>query len=165
MDAHCKRPAVPLLCAALLSLPLAACVATPGRIKQTKSVPALDAPGAIAIEGYDAVAYFENGKPELGDASHHFRWQGAEWYFSSSVHRDAFAATPEQYAPQYGSYCAFAVSRGSTAHGDPKLWAIVNNKLYLNNNHFAMELWDQDRPGNIVAGDQNWPLLPKSPVP
>src|SRR5882762_4534447 len=61
------------------------------------------------------------------------------------------------------NYCAFAVSRGTTADADPHQWAVVDGKLYVNNNAFAKKLWDQDRPGNIVAGDANWPLIPKRP--
>src|SRR5882762_4687686 len=59
------------------------------------------------------------------------------------------------------NYCAFAVSRGKTADADPGQWAIVDGKLYVNNNAFAKKLWDQDRPANIEAGDSNWPLIPK----
>jgi hypothetical protein len=35
----------------------------------------------------------------------------------------------------------------------------------VNNNAFAMNLWDKDRPGHIVAADANWPLIPKLPLP
>ena len=156
-----RNPLVFLLLACAL---LSACVATPGRVKQTKAVAALDAKHGLALEGYDTVSYFDGNNAQLGVAAIAYRWQGAEWRFASTAHRDAFAAAPERYAPKYGNYCAFAVSRGTTAHGDPRLWAIVDDKLYLNNNRYAQELWDRDRIGNIAAGDQNWPLLPKLPA-
>ena len=57
------------------------------------------------------------------------------------------------------------MAHGYIARGDPFQWAIVENKLYVNNNAFAMSLWDKDRPGHIVAGDANWPLIPKLPLP
>jgi hypothetical protein len=44
---------------------------------------------------------------------------------------------------------------------DLPVWAIVNGKLYLNNDFIAQSLWSLDRSGNIVRGDQNWPLIPK----
>jgi hypothetical protein len=147
-----------------MALILIACAATPGRIKQVKSVPTLDVQAGLALAGYDVVAYFDGGEPRLGSAHFTRQWQGAAWRFASAAHRDAFSAAPERYAPQYGNYCAFAVSRGTTAHGDPKVWVIVDNHLYLNNNRFAQKLWDEDRAGNISAADQNWPLLPKSPL-
>jgi YHS domain-containing protein len=162
---HLTRRSIALLAtAALASAYIAGCAATPGRVKVDKPVPALDAPKALAIDGYDAVSYFEMATPTPGSPQYNYRWQGVEWRFASGAHRDSFAASPERYAPQYGNYCAYAVSRGTTAHGDPNVWAIVENKLYLNNNRFAQELWNQDRPGNIVAADQNWPLLPKQPA-
>lgn len=159
MNTRMSVPILLLTCALL-----AACAATPGRVRQSRPVAALDAVHGLALEGYDAVSYFASHQAQPGLASNAFRWQGAEWRFASAAHRDAFAAAPERYAPRYGNYCAFAVSRGTTAHGDPRLWAIVDDKLYLNNNRYAQELWDRDRSGNIAAGDQNWPLLPKVPA-
>jgi hypothetical protein len=54
------------------------------------------------------------------------------WRFSSESNRDLFKAKPESYAPQYGGYCAWAVSQGYTAKGDPNHWKVVGGKLYLN---------------------------------
>lgn len=140
---------------------LAACAATPGKISSTEAVAPLNAADDLALKGYDAVAYFVDGKPTKGVSSHVYRWQGANWMFASAAHRDQFASDPARYAPQFGSYCSFAVSRGTTADVDPQQWAIVDGRLYLNNNSFAQKLWDQDRVGNINAGKINWPLLPK----
>jgi hypothetical protein len=138
---------------------LAGCAATPGRIKTDRAVAPLEARAGLALEGYDAVSYFDAGQARRGSGAFRHRWRGAEWHFGSAAHRDAFAADPERYAPKYGNYCAFAVSRGTVAHGDPAIWAIVDGRLYLNNNRFAQQLWNEDRPGNIAAADQNWPLL------
>jgi hypothetical protein len=149
---------------ALVACGLFACVATPGHVRHDRPVPVLDAQSGLALEGYDTVAYFRAGAPQPGSPQFTKLWRGAAWRFASAANRTAFAADPDRYAPQYGNYCAFAISRGTTAHGDPKVWAIVNNKLYLNNNHFAQQLWNEDRSGNISAADQNWPLLPKSPL-
>ena len=140
---------------------LAACAATPGKVSQTEPVPPINTRDAIALKGYDPVAYFLDGKPQSGDATYSYRWQDVTWQFASSQHRDAFAADPTRYAPQFGGYCAFAVSRGMIADIDPDQWAIVDHKLYLNNNAFAHKLWNQDRTGNIAAGNVNWPLIPK----
>jgi len=148
----------------ILAAILSACAATPGRISQTTVVDAVDNQHGLALQGYDPVAYFADGKPTAGSVAISYRWQGAAWHFSSAQHRDAFAADPLRYAPQFGGYCAYAVSRGTTAEGDPKQWAVVDGKLYVNNNPLAQKLWNQDRPGNIEAGVINWPLIPKRPV-
>jgi len=141
-----------------------ACAATPGKVSQTKAVESLNLQHGVALKGYDPVAYFAEGAPAVGDPAISYQWRGATWLFSTPAHREAFVADPAHYAPQYGGYCAFAVSRGTTADADPGQWAIVEDKLYVNNNAFAKKLWDQDRPANIEAGDLNWPLIPKFPV-
>jgi YHS domain-containing protein len=145
----------------LMLLGLAACAATPGHVHRGKTVEEINNQSGLALQGYDPVAYFKEGKPSIGDAAITYQWHGATYRFSSLEDRQAFMANPERYAPQFGGYCAFAVSRGTTANGDPHQWAIENDRLFLNNNALAMTLWNQDRPGNIHAGDENWPLLPK----
>ena len=152
----------------ILTLPmllvLAACAATAGKVSQKKPVTPIDAPAAVALDGYDPVAYFTAGEPTQGNAAITLEWRGASWQFASLANRVAFAADPEKYAPQYGGYCAYAMAHGFIARGNPFQWAIVGGKLYVNNNAFAMNLWDKDRPGHIVAGDANWPLIPKLPL-
>jgi hypothetical protein len=143
---------------------VAACAAAPGKVSQTKPVESLNLRQGVALQGYDPVAYFAERAPAVGDPAIGYQWQGATWLFSTPAHREMFVADPARYAPQYGGYCAFAVSRGTTADADPGQWAIVDGKLYVNNNAFAKKLWDQDRPSNIEAGDSNWPLIPKYPV-
>ena len=115
--------------------------------------------GGVAIDGYDPVAYFEQGEPVEGSRSHTHEWQGATWRFANAENRDRFAAEPEKYAPQYGGYCAWAVSQGKTAGIDPDAWKIVDGKLYLNYNAKIQKRWEGDIPGNIAAADSNWPTL------
>ena len=112
-----------------------------------------------ALKGYDAVAYFEAGEPRKGDDDYSFEWQGVRWLFESADNRDAFAANPERFAPQYGGYCAWAVSQGYTASGDPTVWAIVDDKLYVNYNKEIGERWQGDAKGFIVLADGYWPKV------
>ena len=65
-----------------------------------------------AIRGYDPVSYFTEAKPVKGKSTYQFKWRGATWSFASSENRDRFVKNPDKYAPQYGGYCAWAVSRG-----------------------------------------------------
>lgn len=115
--------------------------------------------GGVAIEGYDPVAYFTDGRPVAGSKEHTFDWRGATWRFATAEHRDLFAAEPEKYAPQYGGYCAWAVANGYTASIDPEAWKIVDGKLYLNYDKDVQKKWSEDIPGNIAKGDANWPGL------
>jgi hypothetical protein len=151
-----------ILCIALACL--AVCITRVARSADMRGVPAIDATHGVGLEGYDAVAYFLDHKPIRGRDAYTHSWNGVVWKFASAEHRDLFAADPAHYAPQYGGYCAYAVANHTTVHGSPKQWAVVNDRLFLNNNPLAKKLWDRDRPGNIRAGDQNWPQISKRPV-
>lgn len=113
----------------------------------------------IAIDGTDAVAYFADGAPIAGSKGIALNWMGATWRFSSEENKAAFAANPKAYAPQYGGYCAYAVSEGYTASTIPQAWKIVDGKLYLNYSRRIQRKWERDIPGRIASGDRNWPGL------
>ena len=113
----------------------------------------------LAVNGYDPVAYFAEGRPVEGSAHYALDYKGAEWRFTSAENREAFRQNPERYAPQYGGYCAWAVAQGSTAKGDPLNWKIVKGKLYLNYNTDIQMRWERNIPGNIQSADRNWPRV------
>lgn len=113
----------------------------------------------VAVEGHDPVAYFTEGRPVEGSREFSTEYQGAEFRFASQENLDTFLADPEAYAPQYGGYCAWAISQGYTAKGDADLWRIVDGKLYLNYNRKVQQDWEQDIPGFIASADANWPAV------
>ena len=113
----------------------------------------------VAINGYDPVAYFTDGQPVVGTKSHALKWMGAVWLFSSQENMATFEADPHEFAPQYGGYCAWAVSQGYTAPTDPKAWHIEDGKLYLNYNADVQTNWLKDIPGHIASADKNWPSI------
>ena len=112
-----------------------------------------------AIGGADPVAYFTMGKTVDGSKKHTLEWQGATWRFANAAHLEQFKAAPERYAPQYGGYCAWAVSEGYTAKIDPEAWEIVDGKLYLNYSKGIQKRWAADKGGNIAKADSNWPKI------
>ena len=113
--------------------------------------------GNVAIKGYDPVAYFTMDKPVKGAKQHSLEWRGATWRFASEAHLKKFRSNPEKYAPQYGGYCAWAVSQGDTADIDPKQWHVVNDRLYLNYNASIQKKWLRNRDELIRKADGNWP--------
>ena len=110
-----------------------------------------------AIDGTDPVAYFTEERPVEGKSSITHEWNGATWRFASEENRAKFVADPSAFAPQYGGYCAWAVSQGYTASTDPNAWKIVDGKLYLNYNRSVQAKWEGDIPGHIASADNNWP--------
>lgn len=127
--------------------------------KKSPGVEVVNAKNGLALEGYDAVAYFQEGKPTHGKQAFQHEWQGAKWFFANALNRDAFASAPEKYAPQYGGYCSWAVSHGYTANGDPQAWKIIDGKLYLNYNLEVREEWEKDTTNYINAGNKNWQMF------
>jgi YHS domain-containing protein len=121
--------------------------------------PAKPVNGSVALHGHDAVAYFTEGRPVKGSREFEYEWNGATWRFSSKANRDAFVAMPEKYAPQFGGYCAYAVSQGYTADVDPEAFSVVGGRLYLNYSKSVKEKWDTDQRGYIEKGNANWPKI------
>ena len=119
----------------------------------------VNASGGAAIKGYDPVAYFEAGAPAKGDRRYTFSWMGADWRFASADSLAKFKADPGRYAPQFGGYCAYAVSENYTADIDPEAWTVRGGKLYLNYSKKVQKLWLEDVDRRIAAGNANWPSL------
>lgn len=154
---------LPIVFAALIAALLVAVVPATGRnmIFAMQSIaPAISTKtDNLAIDGYDAVAYFTDNRPTAGLAEHTVFWSNATWRFASAEHKALFMAEPGKYAPQFGGYCAWAASQGQIAPGNPDNWRIVDGELFLNFNARAQGLWEADIPGNIAKGDANWPQI------
>ena len=116
--------------------------------------------GDVAIMGYDTVAYFTDGQATKGSPEISHEWMGATWHFAKPEHRDAFAAEPIRYAPQYGGYCsAGVVTDEVTANIDPEAWSIVDGKLYLNYSKPVREEWEENSDEMIAKADAKWPEI------
>jgi YHS domain-containing protein len=130
---------------------LAACAGSTESVKQVNTTVE-----NVAIKGFDTVAFFTAEQAVEGNPQYSFIWNGAKWYFSSADNMEKFKANPEQYAPQFGGYCAWAVSKGYTADGDPNVWKVVDGKLYLNYNRQVKEKWEAEQQKLIEDGRKNW---------
>ena len=111
---------------------------------------------AVAIQGYDPVAYFTKAEAVRGSSKFVHDWNGTAWFFSSAEHRDQFAAAPEKYAPQFGGFCALSVASGKNARGGGDAWTMHNGKLYLNYDKAVAERFRRDISGNISRAEGWW---------
>jgi len=134
---------------ATLALPLAA---------QTKTLLNLDKSG-LAIQGYDPVAFFTDGKPVKGKPELGLRHHGALYYFASKEHRDLFKADPVKYEPVFGGYCAYGVSRNKLVEIDVDAFQIVDGKLLLQYSKGVRDDFNKDTKGNLGKANANWPAL------
>jgi len=111
----------------------------------------------IALRGYDPVAYFDGGSPVLGSDQFTFEWGDALWQFANAENKQRFAANPENYAPQFGSFCAFAVSKGFTADPTPEVWHIEDGKLYVFVDQKVRDEWVATiAEGSLHRSRENW---------
>ena len=139
--------------ASAAALPVAGGLAIPARAAE----PPVFQTDGIAINGIDPVAYFTQEKPVEGGTSEAITFMGATFLFASAENREMFEGNPDKYAPQYGGYCAYAVSKGYTATTDPRAWSVHNDRLYLNYSRPVCALWAVDKDGHIARADANWP--------
>ncbi len=126
--------------------------------QQAKPFNNIDADGVI-IDGYDAVAFFTDNKPVKGDPQFKYQYEGATYHFSSQGHLDLFKSNPEKYKPQFGGWCAYAVSLGRVAPIDVSTFSIVNGRLVIQHNQRAVNGWDKDVAGNLAKADKYWPAV------
>jgi YHS domain-containing protein len=113
--------------------------------------------GGVILDGYDAVAFFTDNKPVKGDMKFQHKHENAVYYFASQEHLDLFKSNPDKYKPQFGGWCAYAVSLGRVAPIDVNTFSIVNGRLFIQHNQRAVNGWNKDVTGNIVKADKYWP--------
>lgn len=118
---------------------------------------------ALAIKGYDPVAYFTDGRPVNGLPEFEYEWDDHVYRFASAEHRKMFMANPVQYAPQFGNFCAMALAKGEVVVANPENWLISDGKLYVFGSPAPAGpgLFQKDLAGNINKANQNRSILPK----
>jgi YHS domain-containing protein len=115
----------------------------------------------IALHGFDPVAYFTQSKAVKGEAEFTAQYKGVTYEFASKEDQATFQANPAKYVPQYGGFCAFAVSKGVKADIDPHAFAINDGKLYVNYSEKALQAYQGDVKGNTQNANHNWPDVAK----
>lgn len=114
---------------------------------------------SIAINGYDPVGYFTEGKPVKGSSAHKSNWSGTNWHFANAENKAKFDSAPAKYAPKYGGFCAYAMAQGSKASTVPEAFSIVDGALYLNYSLGVRSRWIPDQKKYIAQADKHWPNI------
>ena len=134
---------------------------THGRKKPLVNV---DKEGVI-LKGYDAVAYFKQNKAVKGDPKYSSKYEGATYYFASEEDKAEFDKSPAKYAPQYGGFCAYSMSKRRIADIDPNQFFIYKDKLYVCTTAAALKEFSEKPEPHIQAADKNWDFykVPSNP--
>jgi hypothetical protein len=130
----------------------------PGGAATTEYV-VIDRHTGLAIGGFDPVSYFVDGVPRLGRAEFELRHAGAVWRFRNEGNRAAFAAHPKAYSPRFGGYDPLGVARGVALAGNPLMWSITDERLYLFYSLENRAVFTADAARTVAAADQQWPAV------
>ena len=117
-----------------------------------------------AISGYDVVSYHTEKRPLRGNGHYLAVHDGVTYLFASQANQASFEANPAKYVPAYGGFCAFGVSVGKKFVGDPEVWRLVDNKLYLNLDVEIQSAWLKDVPGRIKTAEAKWTKIKNVPA-
>lgn len=113
----------------------------------------------LALQGYDPVAYFREGRSVRGKKTFAYERSGERWLFVSEENKLKFIEYPEKYLPQYGGYSVFEVSEGQKVQADPKIWSMIDGKLYLHKNISSLSKWEKEQKESIRRADYQWPRI------
>ncbi|WP_268847794.1 YHS domain-containing (seleno)protein [Flavobacterium aestivum] len=119
----------------------------------------------VAIQGYDPVAYFKQGKALKGKKELIATYEGVTYQFSSVANKDLFVKNAASYEPQYGGWCAYAMgSSGEKVEINPETFKIIDGKLFLFYNAFfnnTLKSWNKDEVSLKAKADANWKKILK----
>ena len=133
--------------------------AAPSEEKSTNAAANVDGDGVI-LKGYDAVAYFKQGKALKGNPAIASTHQGVRYLFASAANKADFDRHPAKYVPQYGAFCAYGVANGVLSNTeDPNAFALSKGKLYLCGNQDALKSFKANISENIEKADVYWRQL------
>ena len=119
----------------------------------------VDRHSGLAISGFDPVAYFTDGQPTMGKGEFEYSWQGAVWRFRNEGNRSAFMADPDVYMPRFGGYDPMGVVRGVGVPGNPQIWLVSGERVYLFYTPAARTAFAGNPDAAIAAADSNWPAV------
>ena len=119
----------------------------------------------FALQGYDPVAYFTDGKPVKGSPQFTASYKGATYQFASAEHKQLFEKSPAKYEPQFGGFCGYAASIDKLAPVEVEYFQVLHDRLILQHNKKAWELWHKDVEDNLKKADANWPTLSQQKAP
>jgi len=130
-----------------------------------KKISAYNVVNKVAIQGYDPVAYFKQGKAVKGKKEILSSYDGVIYQFSSNANKDIFVKNASAYEPQYGGWCAYALgSSGEKVEINPETFKIIDGKLHLFYNAYfnnTLKSWNKEEAGLKAKADTNWKKITK----
>ena len=116
----------------------------------------------VALNSYDALSFFTSAPdPIPGVKELTYEYKGSKFEFITSAHMRTFASDPERYAPQFGGFDAYGVSQGRKVGAHPRVFAVVDGKLYMFSDIESRKNWKKDVAGNVARASEQWSEVSK----
>ncbi len=115
----------------------------------------------IAVRKFDLVEVVDHQKAIKGKPDIVYKYENAQYHFLTEENKSKFIANTKRYLPQYGGYCAIAMSEGALVDANPKSFLIQDDKLYLFFSKYlgiinTKRQWIVDPEQKRVLGDAEW---------
>ena len=123
--------------AGLLSLGLMV-VASPARVVGEEQL-------RLALDGYDPVAYFTEGRPVLGESDFELEFDEVRYRFTSAEHLAQFRKDPDRYLPRFNGICAMGLgAKGYKVVANPNNWTIHEGRLFVTQSAVGLKYFRKD---------------------
>jgi len=152
-----KRHGCEILAAGAVMFALASGI--PASFAATTEAVVVDWHTGLAIGGYDPVAFFADGKARLGSQDFELPYAGAVWRFCNIGDREAFMSRPDIYMPRFGGYDPVGVASGAAVAGNPTVWLIYGEQLFLFYDQARREAFGADPQGILAKAERKWPAV------
>lgn len=121
----------------------------------------------IVLDGYDVVSYFTLYEALKGSEKFEATYQDVKFWFANDENKEKFLKNPENFLPQYGGYCAFAVGKkNAKVPSNPQTFKLYEGKLYLffNDDYEGKRMntiipWNNHEKEMKKMADTNWEKL------
>ncbi|MFO0840564.1 MAG: YHS domain-containing (seleno)protein [Phycisphaerae bacterium] len=123
---------------------------------------------SLALMGFDAVAYLDDGRAEAGKTELSSRYRGVVYRFANAGNRRKFATNPDKYLPAYGGWCATAMAEGRKVEIDPTNFRVTGGRLFLFYKGWlgdAQKDWSKDEKNLAAKADAQWRKIAPGDVP
>ena len=110
----------------------------------------------LMLRGHDPVAYFSAGLAVAGRGDIRADHRGTTYRFASDESRRQFITNPELYVPQFGGFCANAMTYAVPMDSDPGSFKIIDGKLYLFGSPRVKLYFEMDQERKLKLAAHYW---------
>ena len=110
-----------------------------------------------AFDGNDITSYYDENGIQKGHPDFTYSYVGMTLIFENEENRSKFIKEPDKYFPEYGAWCAIAMSLGSIIKPNYSYYILREDGrlLFFTIQGFVngITLWKKDPKGNKVKAD------------